>query len=85
MKKSIGTLLIFILAAMPTSAETVEDLDKWFRAGYAALYVENSWDRAEEFAQYFSDEIAVRSNDGWTSGATKDGWEQMSQPCRPGV
>ena len=64
MKKSIGALLIFMLAAMPASAETVEDLDKWFRAGYAALYVENSWDRADEFAQYFSDEIAVRSNDG---------------------
>ena len=49
---------------MPASADTAEDLDKWFRDGYAALYVENAWDHADEFAQYFTDEIAYRSDDG---------------------
>lgn len=64
MNKLIGALLLFVLAAMPASADMAEDLDKWFRDGYAALYVEDAWDRADEFAQYFSDEIAVRSDDG---------------------
>ncbi len=49
---------------MPASADTAEDLDKWFRGGYAALYVEKAWDHADEFAQYFADEIAYRSDDG---------------------
>jgi hypothetical protein len=26
--------------------------------------VENSWDRADEFAQYFADEVTTRSDDG---------------------
>ena len=35
--------LLFALLALPASAETAEDLDTWFRDGYAALYVEESW------------------------------------------
>ena len=64
MKNPIWTLLLLTMAALPASAETAGDLDKWFRDGYAALYVENAWDRAGEFPQYFADEIAVRSDDG---------------------
>ena len=64
MKQTIGALLLLVLTAVPAAADTAEDLDKWFREGYAALYVESAWDRADEFAQYFSDEIAVRSDDG---------------------
>ena len=64
MKKSIWMPLLFSLAANAASAETAEDLDKWFRDGYAALYVEKAWDRADEFAQYFAGEIAYRSDDG---------------------
>ena len=57
-------MLVFVLAAAPASAETAEDLDNWFRGGYAALYTENAWDRAGEFAQYFADVIEYRSDDG---------------------
>lgn len=56
--------LLFAFLALPASAETAEDLDKWFRDGYAALYAENSWEHADEFAQYFADVIMVRSNNG---------------------
>jgi len=64
MIKLTWTLLLLSLAAIPASAETAEDLDKWFRDGYAALYFENAWDRADEFAQFMTDEIAFRSDDG---------------------
>lgn len=60
---SWATLLI-ALVALPASADTAEDLDRWFRDGYAALYAENAWDRADEFAQYFADVIVYRSDDG---------------------
>ncbi len=66
MKKLNWAPLLFALVALPASAETAEDLDKWFRDGYAALYVEKSWDRADEFAQYFADVITMRSNNGVT-------------------
>ena len=56
--------LLFELLALPASADTAEDLDKWFRDGYAALYVENAWEHADEFAQYFADVIRVRSDNG---------------------
>ena len=72
MKQTIGALLFLVLVAMPASAETADELDKWFREGYAALYAENAWDRAEEFAQYFSDEIAVRSDDGLSVSDVND-------------
>ncbi len=64
MMKSTCVALLTALIAMPASADTAEDLDKWFRDGYAALYAENAWDHADEFAQYFADEIAFRSDDG---------------------
>ncbi|MCH9696261.1 MAG: hypothetical protein K0U72_17225 [Gammaproteobacteria bacterium] len=64
MTKYLWTPLLIALLAAPLSAAEAEDLDKWFRDGYAALYVENAWDKADEFAQYFSDEIAFRSDDG---------------------
>ena len=48
----------------PVSAETSDDLDKWFRDGYAALYVENAWDKGDEFRQYLADEIHYRSDEG---------------------
>ena len=64
MKKTFGTLLIGLLLTSPAMAETAEDLDKWFREGYAALYEENAWERGDEFAQYLADEIAYRSDEG---------------------
>ncbi|NCF16263.1 MAG: hypothetical protein GWP62_13190 [Gammaproteobacteria bacterium] len=64
MKKLTWTPLLVLLAAMPASADTAEDLDQWFRDGYAALYVENAWDHADDFAQYLAEEIVVRSDDG---------------------
>jgi hypothetical protein len=60
---SWATLLV-ALVALPASADAAEDLDRWFRDGYAALYAENAWDRADEFAQYFADVIVYRSDDG---------------------
>ena len=63
MKKYIWTPLLLALAAIPASADTSADLDQWFRDGYAALYVENAWDHAGKFSQYFSDEIVVRSDE----------------------
>ncbi len=70
MTKPMTTLtwapLLIALVALPASADTAEDLDKWFRDGYAALYVEDSWEHADEFAQYFADVIAFRSDDGLT-------------------
>ncbi len=64
MTKTFGTLLLVFLMAGPVAAETPEDLDKWFREAYAALYVENAWDKAEEFRQVLADEIAYRSDEG---------------------
>lgn len=64
MKKLSWATILLTLAAAPTLAETADELDQWFRDGYAALYVENSWERADEFAQYFADEITVRSANG---------------------
>ena len=64
MKKVTAAILLSVLAAMPAMADTSEDLDKWFRDGYAALYVENAWDRGDEFAQYFAKVITVRSSNG---------------------
>jgi len=60
--------LLIAFAAFTASADTAEDLDRWFRDGYAALYVENSWDHADEFAQYFADVITTRSNAGVNKG-----------------
>ena len=81
MKKLSWTPLLFALIALPASADTAEDLDKWFRNGYAALYVENAWDRADEFAQYFAPVITTRSDGGVTRGNVRsfvvdalDGW-----------
>ncbi len=66
-KLSLVTLLIAFVA--PTAAaETAEDLDSWFRDGYAALYAENSWEHADEFAQYIADVITTRSDDGLVEG-----------------
>ncbi|MEM7504817.1 MAG: hypothetical protein AAF417_22495 [Pseudomonadota bacterium] len=59
---SVVLLLFFV--PLPASADTAEDLDKWFRDGYAALYAKDAWDRSSEFAQYFADEIAYRSDEG---------------------
>ena len=64
MTKRFWIPLLAALIATPAAADTAEDLDKWFRDGYAALYVENAWDRADEFAQYLADEVAYRSDDG---------------------
>ena len=64
MKRLVYVSISLVMAATPVFADTAEDLDKWFRDGYAALYVENAWDHADEFAQYFADEIADRSDDG---------------------
>ena len=64
MKKANWTLLILAMTAFPAFADTADELDGWFRDGYAALYVENAWDRADEFPQYFADDIALRSDDG---------------------
>ena len=64
MRKLSWAPLLIVLAAMPASADTAEDLDQWFRDGYAALYAENAWDRADEFAQYLTDEITYRSDEG---------------------
>jgi hypothetical protein len=58
--------LLFALLALPVSADTAEGLDKWFRDGYAALYVEDSWDHADEFAQYIAKVITTRSDTGVT-------------------
>jgi len=64
MKKLIWAWLLIALFALPASADTAEGLDKWFRDGYAALYVENSWEHADKFAQYFAEIITVRSDNG---------------------
>ena len=64
MKKLTWALVLSHFAAMPALADSADELDQWFRDGYAALYVEDAWDRADEFAQYFADEIAIRSDDG---------------------
>lgn len=58
------SVLLTTLFASPALAESVADLDKWFRDGYGALYFENSWDRADEFAQYFTEEISYRTDEG---------------------
>jgi len=70
-KLSFAPLLIALLA-LPASADTAEDLDKWFRDGYADLYVENSWERADEFAQYFAEVITYRSDDGLVESDVND-------------
>lgn len=57
-------VLLLTLGSLAASADTEADLDKWFRDGYAALYAKNAWDRRDEFAQYFADEIAYRSDEG---------------------
>ena len=64
MKRLSWISLLTAFAAMPAAADTAEDLDQWFRDGYAALYVENAWDRADEFAQYLTDVITYRSDEG---------------------
>ncbi len=66
-KLSWAPLLIAFVAPI-ASAETAEDLDGWFRDGYAALYAENSWEHADEFAQYIADVIATRTDDGLVEG-----------------
>ena len=64
MTKMTCTALLLTLLAMPAYADTAAELDQWFRDGYAALYVENSWDKADQFGQYFADEILYRSDEG---------------------
>jgi len=58
------TPLLLVLIAMQAMADTADDLDQWFRDGYAALYVKDAWDRADEFEQYMAEEIVVHSDDG---------------------
>ena len=64
MKKLVWISLLFTLTTTPSLADTAEDLARWFKEGYAALYLENAWDRADEFAQYFADRIEYRTDDG---------------------
>jgi hypothetical protein len=71
MKKLSLSIVLTTFIAVPAFADTAEDLDTWFRDGYAALYFENAWDRADEFAQYFTDEIAYRSDEGLTTSDVK--------------
>ena len=68
MTKLSWTPILIAFVALTASAETAEDLDRWFRDGYAALYVENSWEHADEFAQYFADVITTRSDNGLVEG-----------------
>ena len=72
MKKLSWASLLIALVAMPASADTAEDLDDWFRDGYAALYVQDSWEHADEFAQYFAEVIAFRSDDGLVESDVND-------------
>jgi len=64
MTRLLCTTILLATFALPAAAGDADELDEWFRDGYAALYVENAWDRADEFAQYFTDKIAFRSDDG---------------------
>lgn len=64
MKRLLWTPLLLTFAALPALAETAEELDNWFRDGYAALYAENAWDHGDEFAQYLAKEITYRGDDG---------------------
>lgn len=64
MKKSFPILTILALLAGPAIADTADDLDAWFRDGYAALYVESAWEHGDEFGQYFTDVIVYRSDEG---------------------
>ena len=64
MKKLSWAPLLIALVALPASADTAEDLDKWFRDGYAALYVAESWEHADKFAQYFADVMTTRTDNG---------------------
>ena len=64
MARLICTAILLLTAALTAIADNAEDLDNWFRDGYASLYVENSWDHADEFAQYFTDIIYYRSDEG---------------------
>ena len=62
MKKLSWASLLIALVALPASADTAEDLEKWFRDGYAALYVEDSWEHADgstanECGWYVADKI----------------------------
>ena len=57
--------LLLLLDAVPAAADMAEDLDKWFRDGYAALYAKDAWDKADQFAQYFATEIQDRGDDGF--------------------
>ena len=87
MKKLMWIALLATVTAMPASADTAADLDQWFRDGYAALYVENAWERGEEFRQYFAKQITSRSNNGMNvtdvegfvinslDGWRSEGWE----------
>ena len=72
MTRLFCTIILLATFALPAAADDAVDLDKWFRDGYAALYVENAWDRADEFAQYFADEIAYRSDDGLVTSDVDD-------------
>ena len=69
MKKLFWTPLLIAFLAPPAAAETAEDLDTWFREGYAALYEKNAWDHADDFAQYIADVITTRSDDGLSESA----------------
>ena len=64
MAKTNWAILLVAFTSFPAAADTAEDLDSWFREGYAALYVEDSWEHADEFAQYFAPIIWDRSDDG---------------------
>lgn len=64
MARQVYSVLLLLLAVLPAVADNAEDLDNWFRDGYAAVYTENSWDHADEFAQYFTDVIHFRSDEG---------------------
>ena len=66
MTRLVWATLFIALIAPTASADTAEELDKWFRVGYAALYEKDSWDHKDEFAQYFADEIVVQSSNGRT-------------------
>ena len=72
MKKLSWAPLLIALVAMPASADTAEDLDDWFRDGYAALYVQDSWEHADEFAQYFAEVITYRSDEGLVDSDVND-------------
>lgn len=88
MKHLTSFVVLLFFGTLPAAAETnALSADDWYKNHYAPLYAENPWDKIEQLAELFDENLHYHTSDGtvvvtdgakWISegvaGWKADGW-----------